>query len=214
MLNKYFIITNIVIYILVYLFNFRFNVILAVIYGVGAVAGFFSARNSIKKLKNNIETEITEDESFSEGETIKIKDYTLEKFTGENIRDFLKMNQLEEDNYLLAQVVPTAKEYILYGYFSLSGYIQYIVHFDDKKLYFFELSKLTNKSIKNGFTVNFEDIQIKKLRKGLLSYKVRLEFKDGSKLNLQLLKRVARLYSQKRYSEKLYQKLLTLKNKE
>ena len=213
-LNKYFTIITILLYILVYFFNFRFNVIMAVIYGIGAIIGFFSAKKSIKKLKENMVIDETDSEMFTEGEKISIKEFNLEKFNGETIREFLKKNHLKEENYLLAQMVPTAKEYILYGVFSFSNYIQYILYFDDEKLYFFELSKVTNKTITNGFFVKFEDIQIKKLRKGLISYKIRLEFKDGSIANMQIVKKVARLYLQKKYSEKLYNKLSELKNKE
>ena len=213
-LNRYFIITNIVLYILLYFFNFRFNVIMAVIYGVGAVIGFFNAKKSIEKIKENMKIEETDNEIFIEGEKISIKEFNLGKFNGETIREFLKKNHLKEENYLLAQMIPTAKEYMLYGLFSFSNYIQYILYFDDQKLYFFELSKLTNKTITNGFFVKFEDIQIKKLRKGLISYKIRLEFKDGSIANMQIVKKVARLYLQKKYSEKLYNKLSELKNKE
>lgn len=213
-LNKYFTIITILLYILVYFFNFRFNVIMAVIYGIGAIIGFFSAKKSIKKLKENMVIDETDSEMFTEGEKISIKEFNLEKFNGETIREFLKKNHLKEENYLLAQMVPTAKEYILYGVFSFSNYIQYILYFDDEKLYFFELSKVTNKTITNGFFVKFEDIQIKKIRKGLISYKIRLEFKDGSMANMQIVKKVSRLFLQKKYSEKLYNKLLELKNKE
>lgn len=213
-LNKYFTIITILLYILVYFFNFRFNVIMAVIYGIGTIIGFFSAKKSIKKLKENMVMDKTDSEMFTEGEKISIKEFNLEKFNGETIREFLKKNHLKEENYLLAQMVPTAKEYILYGVFSFSNYIQYILYFDDEKLYFFELSKVTNKTITNGFFVKFEDIQIKKIRKGLISYKIRLEFKDGSMANMQIVKKVSRLFLQKKYSEKLYNKLLELKNKE
>ncbi len=213
-LNKYFTIITILLYILVYFFNFRFNVIMAVIYGIGAIIGFFSAKKSIKKLKENMVIDETDSEMFTEGEKISIKEFNLEKFNGETIREFLKKNHLKEENYLLAQMVPTAKEYILYGVFSFSNYIQYILYFDDEKLYFFELSKVTNKTITNGFFVKFEDIQIKKIRKGLISYKIRLEFKDGSMANMQIVKKVSRLFLQKKYSERLYNKLLELKNKE
>ena len=73
---------------------------------------------------------------------------------------------------------------------------------------------MTKKLITNGFFVKFEDLQIKKLRKGLISYKTRLEFKDRSMANMQIVKKVSKLYLQKKYSEKLYSKLLELKNKE
>lgn len=212
--NKYFIILNVFLYIAIYLFNFRVNVILMVIYGIGAMIGFFRAKKSIEIIKENMVIDEPDSEVFAEGEKIAIKEFNLEKLNGETIREFLKKNHLKEENYLLAQMIPTAKEYILYGLFSFSNYIQYILYFDDQRLYFFELSKLTNKSIKNGFFVKFEDLQIKKLKKGLMSYKIRLEFKDGSMANMQIVKKVARLFLQKKYSEKLYNQLLKLKNKE
>lgn len=213
-LNKYFILMNIIIHILIYFLNFQFNIIMVVIYGIGAMIGFFNAKKTVEKLKENMVIDETDDGTFSEGEKISIKEFNLGKFNGETIREFLKKNHLKEENYLLAQMIPTAKEYILYGAFSFSNYIQFILYFDDEKLYFFELSKLTNKSIKNGFFVKFEDVEVKKLRKGLISYKIRLEFKDGSMANMQIVKRVARLFLQKKYSEKLYNKLLEIKNKE
>ena len=213
-LNKYFTIISIILYIGIYLFNFRLNVTLLVIYGIGAVIGFLRTKKAIEKMKTNMQTGKSDDERFFEGKKIEVKEFDLRKFNGESIREFLKINQLEEKNYLLAQIIPTVKEYLLYGYFSLSSYIQYIVYFDDKKLYFFELSKLRNTSIKNGFFVKFEDLQIKKLKKGLLAYKIYIEFKDGSKVNMQIPKKVVRMYMQKQYSEKLFNKFSELKNKE
>ena len=187
---------------------------MVIIYTIGAIIGFFNAKKTVNKLKENMVIDETDSDVFTEGEKISIKEFNLENFNGEAIREFLKKNHLKEENYLLAQMIPTAKEYILYGVFSFSNYIQYILYFDDEKLYFFELSKLTNKSIKNGFFVKFEDLQVRKLRKGLISYKIRLEFKDGSIANMQIVKRVAKLFLQKKYSEKLFNKLSELKNKE
>ena len=208
--SKYFMILNIILYILLYFLNFRFNIIIAVIYAIGAMIGFFYARKSVEEFKQSM----GKDEIFLEGEKISIKEYNLEKFNGETIREFLKKNHLKEENYLLAQMIPTAKEYIIYGVFSFSNYIQYILYFDNEKIYFFELSKFTNKTITNGFFVKFQDLTIKKLRKGLISYKIRIEFKDGSIANMQIPKKVARLFLQKKYGEKLYNKLSELKNKE
>ena len=213
-IDTYFMIVNIVLYILLYLLNFKFNVILAVIYGIGAIIGFFYAKKSIEKVKETMEINETEEEAFTEGEKIFIKEFHLEKFNGETIREFLKENHLKEENYLLAQIIPTAQEYLLYGLFSFSRYLQYILYFDDEKLYFFELSKFGRKIIKNGFFVKFDDLKIRKLKKRLITYKIQLEFQDKSVNNVQIIKKVPRLFLQKQYSETLYNKLLELKNKE
>ncbi len=98
------------------------------------------------------------------------------------------------------------------GWFSIPQSIKYILYFDNKKLYFFELSKV-HKKIKQGYFVNFEDLKIKKLRKGLFSYKITLEFKDGSIDTLQMMKKVSKLFLQKQYTESLFNKFSELKNK-
>lgn len=212
--NRNFIIINIVIYILIYFLNFQFNIIMVIIYGIGAFIGFFCANKTIKKFKENMKIEESDAEIFTKGEKIPITEFKLGKTNGESIREFLKMNHLKEENYLLAEMTLTVKEYMMNGMYSLSRAIQYIVYFDDEKLYFFELSKFGRKTIKNGFFVKFDDLKIRKLKKRLITYKIQLEFKDGSVNNIQIIKQVPRLFLQKEYSKKLYNKLSELKNKE
>lgn len=212
--NRNFIIINIVIYILIYFLNFQFNIIMVIIYGIGALIGFFCANKTIKKYKEDMKIEESDAEIFTKGEKIPIAEFKLGKTNGESIREFLKMNHLKEENYLLAEMTLTVKEYIMNGMYSLSRAIQYIVYFDDEKLYFFELSKFGRKVIKNGFFVKFDDLKMKKVKKGLIRYKIQLEFKDGSVNNIQIIKQVPRLFLQKEYSKKLYNKLSELKNKE
>lgn len=212
--NRNFIIINIVIYILIYFLNFQFNIIMVIIYGIGALIGFFCANKTIKKYKEDMKIEESDAEIFTKGEKIPITEFKLGKTNGESIREFLKMNHLKEENYLLAEMTLTVKEYIMNGMYSLSRAIQYIVYFDDEKLYFFELSKFGRKVIKNGFFVKFDDLKMKKVKKGLIRYKIQLEFKDGSVNNIQIIKQVPRLFLQKEYSKKLYNKLSELKNKE
>ena len=212
--NRNFIIMNIVIYILIYFFNFQFNMIMITLYGIGALIGFFYANRTIKKFKENMKIEESDTEIITKGEKIPIKEFKLGKINGESIREFLKMNHLKEENYLFAEMSLTAKEYILKEMYSLSKTIPYIIYFDDEKLYFFELSKFGRKTIKNGFFVKFDDLKIRKLKKRLITYKIQLEFQDKSVNNIQIIKKVPRLFLQKQYSETLYNKLLELKNKE
>ena len=212
--NRNFIIMNIVIYILIYFFNFQFNIIMIIIYGIGALIGFFYANKTIKNFKENMKIEESDTEIITKGEKIPIQEFKLGKINGESIREFLKMNHLKEENYLLAEMSLTAKEYIIKEMYSLSKTIPYIVYFDDEKLYFFELSKFGRKIIKNGFFVKFDDLKIRKLKKRLITYKIQLEFQDKSVNNVQIIKKVPRLFLQKQYSETLYNKLLELKNKE
>ena len=212
--NINFIIINIIIHILIYFFNFQFNIIMVIIYGIGVLIGFFYANKTIKKFKENMKIEESDTEIITKGEKIPIKEFKLGKINGESIREFLKTNHLKEENYLLAEMSLTAKEYIIKDMYSVSRTIPYIVYFDDEKLYFFELSKFGRKIIKNGFFVKFNDLKIKKVKKGLIRYKIKLEFKDGSVNNIQIIKQVPRLFLQKEYSKKLYDKLSELKNKE
>ena len=89
---------------------------------------------------------------------------------------------------------------------------QKTVHCKNKSEAQIELAKFVAQ-IENGFVVKFEDMEIKKIRKGLLTYKIRIEFKDGSKANIQILKRVAKMYAQKQYGQKLFNKFIEIKNK-
>lgn len=212
--NRNFIIINIIIHILIYFFNFQFNIIMVIIYGIGVLIGFFYANKTIKKFKENMKIEESDTEIITKGEKIPIKEFKLGKINGESIREFLKMNHLKEENYLLAEMSLTVKEYIIKDMYSVSRTIPYIVYFDDEKLYFFELSKFGRKIIKNGFFVKFDDLKIRKLKKRLITYKIQLEFQDKSVNNIQIIKKVPRLFLQKQYSETLYNKLLEWKNKE
>ena len=76
-IKKYFLIVSIILYIFIYLMNFRFNVILAGIYGIGSVIGFFGARKSIQKLIEEMRRKNLETEVFTKGEKITITEYTL-----------------------------------------------------------------------------------------------------------------------------------------
>ena len=46
----------------------------------------------------------------------------------------------------LEKIIPTFLEKILYGYMSITGYLQYIIHFKNAKIYFFELSAKTKRT--------------------------------------------------------------------
>lgn len=210
---RYFTIINIILYLFIYFDNLEFYIIMAILYVIGAILGFIYVKKDLKNYIKIMETGTSEKEDFTKGEKLDIKEFKLGRLNGESIREFLKNNHLQEENYILAQKIPTIQESMISSIYALSNYTYYIIYFDDKKLYFFELSKM-KKIIKSGFSVNLSDIKIIKLKKRLIIYKIRIECKDGSIINMQIVKKVSRLFLQKKYSEKLYQKLLELKNKE
>lgn len=210
--DKNFLIINMVLYIIVYFFNFQFNLTVFFIYGIGAVIGFLICKKDIQKLKEIMKNEKVE-EIYTMGEKIKVNEFDLGTINGESIREFLKQNNLKEENYVLAKRYPTYIENIMAGGISFSKYEKFLLYFDQQKLYFFEIPKSRKKTIQKGFFINFEDMQMQKLRKGIITYKVRFVLKDESSMNLQIIKKVPKLYLQKQYSEKLYNKLVEIKNK-
>ena len=50
------------------------------------------------------------------------------------------------------------------------------------------------------------------LKKRLINYRIHLEFNDESKVNIQIPKKVIKMYAQKQYGEKLYNKCIEIKN--
>ncbi len=211
--NRNIIILNICIHILIYFSIFTVNIFLIMIYGIGAFIGAYISKKTIEKHKEKIQISKEQAEIFTKGEKLSIQEFKLGKLNGESIREFLKEQNLEEENYLLVEETLTFHEKMMYSAFVIWHTTYYIMYFDDKKLYFFELSKM-KKTIKSGFFVNLKDIKIEKLKKRLIQYKIRIKCKDESIINLRIVKKVSRLFLQKQYSEKLYQKLLELKNKE
>ncbi len=104
----------------------------------------------------------------------------------------------------LEKIIPTFLEKILYGYMSITGYLQYIIHFKNAKIYFFELSAINNKKIKNAFCIELNENNIKKFKKGLINYKFTYTFDDGLKTIIQIPKKVNKLYLQSQYAEKFF----------
>ena len=201
--NKYFIILNIILYVLIYLFNYVFNIYMFSIYGLGAILGTINAKRIINK--NKLKAQKNSEDDLKSEENLSIKKYKMEKFDSQNIKKFLKSNNLYDDNYIIAQMIPTAKECMIYGIFYFTKYLQYIIHFDKEKLYFFELAKLSNKSIENGFIVYYKDIKIKKVKSRLWRYIIIIEFDNGNKVKLQIVKKMLNFYAQEQYSKKLFE---------
>ena len=192
-----FYITNFGMFVAIYLINFRYNLVMFFIYGVGAIIGCLLAKRKIVKFRKNEK----EDDNINE---IKIKEYKMKKFNTDSIKEYLRLNNFEEEDYIFIQILPTFLEKILYGYMSITGYLQYIIHFKNAKIYFFELSAINNKKIKNAFCIELNENNIKKFKKGLINYKFTYTFDDGLKTIIQIPKKVNKLYLQSQYAEKFF----------
>lgn len=201
-----FILLNIILYTVLYFLNYTINIYMFSIYISGALLGMINSYIIINKIRNK-EKNADANKNIDNTEENLIKKYKMEKFDAENIKKFLELNKLKDDNYFIAQIVPKTKDYFLYGMFSFSKFSQYIVHFDDEKLYFFELSRISNKSIENSFIVYYKDMKVKKIKSGILNYIVILELDKGNKAKLQILKKIYNFYAQEQYSKKLIQML-------
>lgn len=118
----------------------------------------------------------------------------MDKFDDESIREFLRINNLSEDNYFFATKSPLSVDYALFGYASL---VNYIVKFDYSKVYFFELSRLSNKNIESCITVNIDEIkEIKEHSFIGITHNIKIVFTNKKTFVLQANKKIKQIEMQ------------------
>lgn len=199
--NKVFLINNILIYILGYVLILKFNIVLLSTYTIGAVIGYLINVKIIEKIKD----ENTKKEDFFEKEK-KIKEYEFERFNSENIQQFLKINHIINVQFLVANIRPIKKKYILCK--RTIKLPTYMVCFDDKYMYFFELIKKTKKYIEKGYLLEMDKIKVERAKEKLWEYALELEFGEGNIFNLYIPKIYLGLDVQKENSKKIFEKII------
>lgn len=199
--NKVFLISNILVYILGYALVLKFNIVLLSTYIMGAAIGYLINVKRIQKIKDKN----TEEENFFENEK-KIKEYEFEKFKSENIQQFLKINHIINVQFLIAKIRPIKKKYILCK--KQIKLPTYLVCFDDKYMYFFELIKKTKKYTEKGYLLEMDKIKVKMAEEKFLKYKLELEFEEGNIFNLYIPKIYLGLDVQKENSKKIFKKMI------
>ena len=110
-----------------------------------------------------------------------VSNYKMEDLNDLEIQKFLKMNNLNGNTYFFA--VQTAKlgSYALLGSLAALTMANYIVYYDNKFTYLFELSKVSNKIIVNY--VKIDNSNIASVTSKLVFFKrtnqITINLKDG-----------------------------------
>lgn len=174
--------------IISYFLLFHFNIIVFLIYLLGAFIGHLI---SVKSIENKISKE-TPQESSKDSQTNSnnsidiasdkvgndysniIKSYKMEKFDDNNVIKFLNMNNLDSSKYFIASQQPEGYSFLLYGNLAALTITYYIVYFDSQNILLFQLSTATNRNIVNLIKLNRADIN-------------EIKFKDDSFANLKVI---------------------------
>lgn len=201
--NKVFLISNILIYLLGYVLVLKFNIVLLSTYTIGAVIGYLINTKIIAKIK----VKNMKKENFFENEK-KIKEYEFEKFNSKNIQQFLKINHMIGMKFLVANIRPIKKKYILWK--RSIKLPTYMICFDDKYMYFFELIKKTKKYIEKGYLLEMDKIKVERAKEKFLEYALELEFGEGNIFNLYIPKMYLGLDVQKENSKEIFEKIINI----
>ena len=203
-IKKNFLLTNVIVGIISYMLLFYFDILIFSIYMICVLVGYKISVKSIEEKisENNSEVVNEEKQNVTEmnntnniyetkNENI-IENYDLNKFDDENIVDFLSRNNLNYENYFFASDMPGFGTYALYGAAGAMTMTNYIVTFDNSKIYLFELSKTSNKKIINLIKINLNDVEYLQSKNAMFGIvkRIKLKLKNGDKYNFQCNKKV------------------------
>ena len=194
-----FYIVNGILYLAIYFFNLKFNIILFLTFMIGAIIACVVNKKKIEKIK--IEYKEEEKEDFFKKEQ-KTRKYEFEKFNTENIKEFLKINKVDTNKFLLGKVKPIKKEYILWKNKEAS---KYIICFDDKDIRFYEIIQKSKEYIEKGFILEIDKLSVKKGKEGLFNYKLEIEIEnEGTRFYLYIPKKLRKIEVQIENGKALY----------
>lgn len=209
-------ITNIIAFAVAYWLVFEINILILALYIVGVI---FAHLYSSKKISNAVEGKIATEKMGQVGmdnsntstivETDSsnglIKQYKLAVFNDASVREFLTMNHLNGDNYVFASLIPGMTSTFLFGSLASLAMTNYIIVFDDSKIYMFELSKLSNKVIEDCMTVEISTIKAMKTKSVVfgIAKRITIEFENKERITLQMNKKVAGLKEQTEVIERI-----------
>lgn len=119
-----------------------------------------------------------------------IENYKLEKLDDDNIKKFLKMNNLNEDNYFYA-VIQWERHNNLFKtnvmlYSNMGGFINsaHIIYFDDQNVYLFEMDVMDNRKVVQCVSFKKDEFIYVKIKNSFFGglKKVTLKFKSKGRI--------------------------------
>ena len=116
-----------------------------------------------------------------------IENYKLEKLDDDNIKKFLKMNNLNGDNYFHA-VIQWERYNNLFKtnvmlYSNIGGFINsaHIIYFDDKNVYLFEMDFMDDRKVVQCISFKKDEFVYVKVKDSFLGLMKKITFKFKSK---------------------------------
>lgn len=197
-----FYIVNSILYLIIYFFNLKFNIILLLVFIIGAIIACIINKKKIEKIK--MEYKEVDKEDFFKKEQ-KTKKYEFEKFNTDNIKEFLRINKVDMTTFLIGKVKPIKKEYILWKDKEVS---KYIVCFDERNIRFYEIIQKNKEYIEKGFILEMSELTVKNSKEGKFNYKLEIETEnEGTRFYLYIPKKARKIDVQNENGKALYNQL-------
>lgn len=126
-------------------------------------------------------------------------EYTFQNINDENIINMFNSINLNIEGYIFASLMPKLSSYALFGSLTSFSMRNVILAFDRTNLYFFELSRLSNKNVEELLIVPLNQILNCSHRNILfgVSKKINLKLGDNNKFILQANNKLKNLNNQK-----------------
>ncbi len=125
-------------------------------------------------------------------------EYTIDKIDDENITKMLNTIPMQVRGYMFGTLMPKFTSHALLGSLASFTVLNTIVAFDNSAIYFFILSRLTNKKIVSRIKVPFDQITKVKVSNFLFGVAKRIHIKiaDHGKLILQVNQKMKSIHNQ------------------
>jgi|GEM_PF-4835128 len=114
------------------------------------------------------------------------------------ITEYFRNNNMQVDGYFFANDTLSMGQYALVGPLAAVNGNFFLIAFDKKLVYFFELSKLSAKTIVNSESFSWESVKINKCSNFLfgICYRIKMEV-NGQKMSLQANKKIRNIVNQR-----------------
>ena len=117
-------------------------------------------------------------------------DYTMERFSEENVELLLENLGLNTDNYIIAMTLPSLLNVALVGLIAEFSNRFCIICFSETEINLIMLSRTSNKKVTELIKINRNEISKMKFSDILVSYKLNMTASDSS-MKFQVFKKVS-----------------------
>ena len=139
---------------------------------------------------------------------IKEMDYTMERFSEENVAPLLESLGLNTNNYFIAMTLPSMLDVALFGHVAQFFNRFCIFCFSETEINLIMLSRVSNKKVTELIKIDRSEISNMKFSDILISYKLNMVVGDST-MKFQIYKKVS-LFTKIKNSIKAFRELYNL----